>query len=73
MRHSSAACSAGGITNTLLAEMYHADPAGYWNQFYASHQEHFFKNRKWLASEFGELEDAAREGVSAAADLTIIN
>ncbi|KDN45957.1 S-adenosyl-L-methionine-dependent methyltransferase [Tilletiaria anomala UBC 951] len=39
------------------AEMYHRDPASFWNSFYAAHQQNFFKNRKWLKSEFSELAD----------------
>ncbi|KAK4688851.1 hypothetical protein P7C73_g1250, partial [Tremellales sp. Uapishka_1] len=38
-----------------LREGYNAKPASYWNKFYASHKDQFFKDRAWLRLEYPEL------------------
>lgn len=42
-------------------ELYNGNPAKYWDIFYKSHKENFFKDRKWLQIEFPMLYEATKE------------
>lgn len=48
------------IPESTQEELYHTVPASHWDRFYSSHENKFFKDRKWLANEFPELDQLAR-------------
>ncbi|KAL8699533.1 MAG: hypothetical protein Q9201_005961 [Fulgogasparrea decipioides] len=42
---------------------FNAEPAKWWNRFYANNTSNFFKDRKWLQQEFPVLKEVTRKGV----------
>ncbi|KAL8714544.1 MAG: hypothetical protein Q9220_001492 [cf. Caloplaca sp. 1 TL-2023] len=42
---------------------FNADPAKWWNRFYANNTANFFKDRKWLIQEFPVLGEVTQQGV----------
>lgn len=57
--------------SAMQAEPFHAQPASYWNKFYASHENRFFKHRRWLHLEFPELVQASQRGAPPARILEV--
>lgn len=44
--------------STEEAEVFNVNASEYWNSFYSTHQNKFFKERNWLSTEFPEIFDS---------------
>ncbi|KAH9508625.1 Methyltransferase-like protein 2-A [Bulinus truncatus] len=48
------------------------DAVKHWDQFYSIHNNHFFKDRQWLFTEFNELHGGVQESTADSTELTSI-
>jgi len=55
------AAAVGVLADHSCPERFNSDPAKWWNLFYKNNTANFFKNRKWLQTEFPVLAEMTQE------------